>query len=43
MPFKSKKQRKFLFAKKPRLAKKWAKRYGWQVGGRKRKRKKRKK
>ena len=28
MPFKSKAQQKFLFAKKPKLAKKWAKKYG---------------
>jgi len=28
MPFKSKKQRKFLFWKKPYLAKKWVRKYG---------------
>jgi len=28
MPFKSKAQQKFLFAKKPVLAKKWADKYG---------------
>jgi hypothetical protein len=28
MPFKSKAQQRFLFAKKPKLAKKWAKKYG---------------
>ncbi len=28
MPFRSEKQKKFLFAKKPKIAKKWAKKYG---------------
>ena len=28
MPFKSVKQRKYLFANKPSLAKKWVKKYG---------------
>ena len=28
MPFKSYKQQKYLFAKEPALAKKWAKKYG---------------
>lgn len=28
MPFASSKQRKFLFANKPELAKKWARKYG---------------
>lgn len=28
MPFKSEKQRKYLFANKPKLAQKWAKKYG---------------
>jgi len=28
MPFKSLKQQKFLFMKKPKLARKWAKKYG---------------
>jgi len=31
-PFKSKAQQKFLFAKKPKLAKKWAKKYGVPKG-----------
>ena len=28
MPFKSKKQMKFLYAKKPKIAKRWSKKYG---------------
>lgn len=28
MPFKSKKQMKFMFAKHPKIAKRWAKKYG---------------
>ena len=28
MPFKSKKQRAYMFAKLPKIAKKWAKKYG---------------
>jgi hypothetical protein len=31
MPFKSAKQRAYLFKNKPRLAKKWAKKYGGKV------------
>lgn len=31
MPFRSKKQRKYLFANKPALAKKWAKKYGTKI------------
>lgn len=31
MPFKSAKQRKFLYPKKPKLAKKWAKKYGNKI------------
>ena len=31
MPFKSVKQRKYLFAKHPELAKKWAKKYGTRI------------
>jgi hypothetical protein len=31
MPFKSGRQRRYLFAKKPRLAKRWAKKYGTKV------------
>ena len=28
MPFKSKKQMRYMFAKKPKIAKRWAKKYG---------------
>lgn len=31
MPFKSKKQRAYMYAKKPELAKKWAKKYGNKI------------
>lgn len=31
MPFRSAKQRKFLYANKPELAKKWAAKYGTKV------------
>jgi hypothetical protein len=31
MPFRSKKQRKFLYAKKPKIAKRWAKKYGNKI------------
>ena len=31
MPFKSKKQRAYLYAKKPKLAKKWARKYGNKI------------
>jgi hypothetical protein len=31
MPFRSEKQRKYLFANKPALAKKWAKKYGTKI------------
>jgi len=31
MPFKSVKQRKYMFAKHPKIAKKWAKKYGTKV------------
>jgi hypothetical protein len=31
MPFKSTKQRRFLFAKHPKIAKRWAKKYGSKV------------
>lgn len=30
-PFKSQKQRKYLWAKKPALAKKWTKKYGSKI------------
>lgn len=33
MPFKSAAQRKFLFAKHPKIAKQWARKYGAKVGG----------
>ena len=31
MPFKSEKQRKYMFAKLPKIAKKWAKKYGTKI------------
>ena len=31
MPFKSKKQRAWMFKNKPDIAKKWAKKYGYKV------------
>ena len=31
MPFKSKKQRAFLYANKPEIAKKWSKKYGSKI------------
>tara|TARA_R100001443_G_scaffold68178_2_gene76941 strand:+ start:7103 stop:7228 length:126 start_codon:yes stop_codon:yes gene_type:complete len=31
MPFKSKKQRSFLYANKPEIAKKWSKKYGSKI------------
>lgn len=37
MPFKSEKQRKWMFANKPKLAKKWAKKYGSKPRGKKKK------
>jgi len=37
MPFKSAKQRKFLFAKHPKIAKRWAKKYGTKIAKKKRK------
>lgn len=43
MPFKSARQRRYLFAKRPRLAKKWAAKYGAKIGGGKTKAQKRKK
>ena len=33
MPFKSLKQQRYLFMKHPKLAKKWAKKYGTLKGG----------
>lgn len=38
MPFKSKKQRKFMFAKHPKIAKRWARKYGARIVKRKRSR-----
>ena len=35
MPFKSIKQRKYLYSKKPALAKKWASKYGNKVKSKK--------
>jgi len=34
-PFKSEKQRKYLFMKKPKLAHKWVKKYGSKISGKK--------
>lgn len=31
MPFKSEKQKRFLFAKHPKIAKRWAKKYGTKI------------
>lgn len=31
MPFKSKKQMKYMFAKLPKIAKRWAKKYGTKI------------
>jgi len=31
MPFKSKKQRKFMWAKHPRIARRWTKKYGGKI------------
>ena len=31
MPFRSEKQRKYLFAKKPAIANKWSKKYGSKI------------
>jgi hypothetical protein len=36
MPFKSAKQRRFMFARHPRIAKKWAKKYGTKIKRKKR-------
>jgi uncharacterized protein YneF (UPF0154 family) len=41
MPFVSRKQMRFLFANHPKLAKKWAKKYGTKPVGKKSKGKKR--
>ena len=39
LPFKSEKQRKYLFAKEPAIAKKWTKKYGSKIKPKKRKNK----
>ena len=39
LPFKSEKQRKYLFAKEPAIAKKWTKKYGSKIKPKKRKKK----
>lgn len=31
MPFKSAKQRRFMYAKHPKIAKRWAKKYGTKI------------
>jgi len=31
MPFRSAKQRRFMFARHPKLARRWVRRYGWKV------------
>jgi hypothetical protein len=33
MPFKSARQRRFLFMHNPKIARKWARKYGAKVGG----------
>lgn len=35
MPFKSAKQRRFLYARYPQIAKRWAKKYGTKIRGKK--------
>lgn len=37
MPFKSKKQRKYMWAKHPEIAEKWTKKYGSKIKGKKKK------
>ena len=39
MPFRSEKQRKYLFAKEPAISKKWTKKYGSKIKPNKRKKK----
>ena len=41
MPFRSKKQRAYLFINKPKLAKRWAKKYGTKIVKTKKRRKER--
>ena len=33
MPFKSEKQRRYMWAKEPAIAKKWTEKYGSTIGG----------
>jgi hypothetical protein len=40
MPFRSEKQRKYLFAKEPAIAKKWTKKYGSKIIKKKKRKKK---
>ena len=40
MPFRSKKQRKYMYAKHPVIARRWTKKYGSKIVKKKRKRKK---
>ena len=40
LPFKSEKQRKYLFAKEPAIAKKWTKKYGSKISKPKKRKKK---
>ena len=40
MPFRSEKQRKYLFAKEPAIAKKWTKKYGSKISKPKKRKKK---
>jgi len=37
MPFKSVRQRKYMFARKPEIAKRWVKKYGSKIAGKKKK------
>lgn len=43
MPFKSVKQRRYMFSQHPDIAKRWVKKYGSKIGSAKRKRTKRSK
>lgn len=36
MPFKSVRQRRFMYARHPKIAKRWIKKYGWRVRRKKR-------
>lgn len=37
MPFKSTKQRRWMWANKPKMAREWTKKYGSKIGGRRKK------